>query len=85
MKTILIILISASTMAFAGQENFGNGSPTTYNPELIYKALKVKEVILNPGQLGSTQYGKSVGGLSCSRSIVVVPNAVPTYFCTIQD
>jgi hypothetical protein len=50
----------------------------------IYQVLKVKEVDANPGIVGAYKYEKTVGGtdkLKCSRSAVVVPNAVETVFC----
>jgi hypothetical protein len=50
--------------------------------ELIYKALKVKEVALNPGIAGSSEVRKRVGGLTCVRSLVIYPGAVPSYSCT---
>ena len=56
------------------------------NAELIYKALKVKEVFMNPGIAGSSQVRKSIGGLTCDRSLVIYPGAVPSYSCiTIVD
>jgi len=53
------------------------------NAELIYKALDVEAVNLNPGIAGSYRLGKSVGGLECVKSSVVYPNAQPDFTCSL--
>ena len=86
MKLILIALLSSAAMALAGQENAGIGNPKVYNPRAIYNALKVKAVVTTePGFVGSTQYLKTVGGLSCTKNVIVVPGAVASYQCTIDQ
>ena len=65
-----------------------HGSPQVYmsanNDEAIYKALNVKEVALNPGIVGASHLQKSVGGLVCTKSTVIYPNAQPTYSCALN-
>ncbi len=78
MKKLSLILglsVCMSQLAFGYQ----------YNPEKIYKALKVKETVLNPGIVGSSRTEKSVGGLICEKSVIIVPNAKPTYSCRTDD
>lgn len=86
MKTILIalMLVAGFAQANQGQENAGVGF-STYNPEKIYKALKVKAVAENAGIAGSSTLIKSVGGLSCAKETIIVPNAVPGYSCKIDQ
>ncbi len=55
------------------------------NFEAIYKAMKVKEVALNPGIVGASRTLKQAGGLSCIRSLVIYPNAKPTFECDIAE
>lgn len=84
MKTLITTAaLFFALIAQAGQENFGVGIGQ-YKPEAIYKALKVKAVNLNPGLAGSSLYQKSVGGLSCTRTLIIVPGAKPTYECAID-
>ncbi len=56
-----------------------------YDPAKIYKALNVKEEILNPGIAGTSRRAKTVGGLSCYSSILVYPGAKATYTCAIDN
>lgn len=55
-----------------------------YNAEEIYSALDVVEVDLNPGIVGASRTEKAVGGLSCIRELIIVPNAVPAFDCTLN-
>lgn len=55
------------------------------NFEAIYKAMKVKETLLNPGIAGSSRTLKQAGGLSCYRSLLIFPNAKPTFSCEISE
>lgn len=57
------------------------------NKELIYNALNVPEkdgrLVDSQGRhsVGAMILMKSVGGLTCRKTTVVVPNAIPTYEC----
>lgn len=51
----------------------------------IYEALNVEEVDLNPGIAGSRRTQKSVGGLTCTKSLTIVPRAKPSYSCSLAD
>ncbi len=55
-----------------------------YNAEEIYSALDVVEVDLNPGIVGASRTEKAVGGLSCIRELIIVPDAIPTFDCAIS-
>lgn len=88
MKTILIALMFVASLAHAnqGQENEGVSiNMGAYNPEKIYKALKVAAIAENPGIAGSSRLVKSVGGLSCAKETMIIPNATPTYSCQIDQ
>lgn len=90
MKKIILTIAVTATALFAqarGQENYGIQAPHSfsYNPQKIYEALNVKEVQLNPGIVGASRTLKAVANLECTRSLVVVPNAVPNYECTVND
>lgn len=50
----------------------------------IYEALNVEEEVLNPGMAGSSRTRKSVGGLVCEKSLVIVPGAKPNYSCVLN-
>lgn len=59
--------------------------------EQLYEAINVQEVDArqvdergNPS-LGAMIMEKSVGGLKCRKTTVVVPNAVPSYFCMMSS
>lgn len=54
------------------------------NAEEIYNALNVEAINLNPGIAGASRFEKSVGGLSCIRSLIIVPNATPEYECILN-
>jgi hypothetical protein len=54
------------------------------NFAMVYKALNVKEVQLNPGIVGVGRFSKDVGGLSCERSSTVVQHPVMTYTCKVS-
>ena len=47
--------------------------------------MKVKEVALNPGIVGASRTLKQAGGLSCIRSLIIYPNAKPTFECDIAE
>ena len=55
-----------------------------YNAEDIYNALDVVAVDLNPGIAGSSRTEKAVGGLSCIRELIIVPDAVPSFDCMMS-
>ena len=72
MKTIILMALTMSSIAFAGQENYGIGGPhkvSDYQPAQIYGALNVDEVDVNPGVAGRRRSEKSVGGLTCSKEL----------------
>lgn len=70
---VFIVSILASSVVFAD------------GAEQIYNALDVEEVALNPGIVGASRTEKYVGGLSCIRSLIIVPDAEPTYDCTLEE
>ncbi len=84
MKTVFAICLSLCSLTFAGQENAGLGI-NTYNPKAIYNALKVKAIAQNPGIVGASRLVKSVGGLTCTRSLIIVPHATPSYDCAVDQ
>jgi hypothetical protein len=51
----------------------------------IYEALNVEEEVLNPGIAGASKTRKSVGGLVCEKSTLVVPGSLPTYSCSLAN
>mgnify|MGYP006898468617 CR=1 FL=1 len=51
----------------------------------IYNALNVEEVDLNPGIAGSRRTQKSIGGLTCTKSLTIVPLAKPSYSCSLAN
>ena len=53
--------------------------------QAIYDGLQVKEVDKTAGRMGATTFEKSVGGLVCTKTTVVAPNATPEYRCAIRD
>ena len=71
------------TYAAAGNNELSPVRPLQ-DDEAIYKALNVEEVDLNPGIVGAFRRQKSVGGLVCIASAVVVPNAKTSYSCTLN-
>lgn len=58
-------------------------APELTGDAAIYEALNVEAEVLNPGIAGSSRTRKSVGGLVCYKSIVIVPGAKPSYSCTL--
>ena len=51
----------------------------------LYEALNVSEVDpRDPGVLGASYKQKSIGGLVCSVTVVVSPNALPKYDCALK-
>lgn len=50
----------------------------------IYESLNVDEEVLNPGIAGSSRKRKSVGGLVCEKSLVMVPGQQPHYSCVLN-
>ncbi len=75
-KIIFTAAMVVSTFSFA--------AASKYNAELIYNALKVKEVVLNPGAVGASRLQKSVGGATCVRSLIIYPGAKPSYECAFD-
>ncbi len=73
-KIIFTVAMVASTFSFA--------AASKYNAELIYNALKVKEVAM-PG-MGVSRFVKSVGGASCTRSLIIYPGAKPSFECSFD-
>ena len=61
------------------------GATQVRDDEAIFNALNAPEVYLNPGYAGVSRIQKSVGGLVCIRSLVIVPRAVPSYICTLAQ
>lgn len=57
---------------------------STENDQAIYDALNVKEVAINPGITGSSAFAKSVATLTCTKRMIFVPHAVPSYACTLK-
>lgn len=51
----------------------------------IYESLNVEEEVLNPGITGSSRTRKSVGGLVCEKSTIVVPGSMPSYSCSLAQ
>lgn len=51
----------------------------------IYDALTVKAINPRPDNLGATTTEKSVGGLVCSRTLVVVPAVTTKYACQLTQ
>ncbi|MBC7466347.1 MAG: hypothetical protein H7256_10175 [Bdellovibrio sp.] len=84
MKIIFVTLLAVSSLAFGGQENAGIGY-NLYNPGAIYEALNVEAVALNPGVAGVGHFRKTVGGLTCEKSTIIMPNAKPKYSCEIDQ
>lgn len=83
----LSVLEINSVAARGGKKSFyayGNEKLNINNDEAIYNALNVKEVVLNPGITGASRTQKSVGGLVCEKTLIMVPNAVPTYSCSLN-
>lgn len=84
-NAIMLLILGMGLIANAsGHENFGTGLKQ-YNPQAIYKALKVQEVFVNPGIVGSRKSVKSIGGLNCTREEAIVLNPIPTYYCEIDQ
>lgn len=89
MKMLTLALLTFATVAQAGVPGSDvlRGRPVILpvnkDAQAIYEALNVEAVHLNPGVAGSGRFGKSVGGLSCEMSRVIVPNAVAHYSCTL--
>ncbi len=54
------------------------------NGKAIYQALAVKEINVNPGIAGSSKFEKSIGGLVCSKSLIIYPGAKPDYLCSLN-
>lgn len=61
-----------------------NGKALLEGHAAIYEALIVEEEVLNPGIAGSSRTRKSVGGLVCEKSSVLVPGAQPHYSCVLN-
>lgn len=59
--------------------------PTKRDDAAIYNALNVEEVDLNPGIAGSRRTQKSIGGLTCTKSLTIVPRAKPSYSCSLAN
>jgi hypothetical protein len=51
----------------------------------IYESLNVEEEVLNPGIAGSSRTRKSVGGLVCEKSTIIVPGSMPSYSCSLAN
>lgn len=75
MKNVALVAVFFSSVSVSA-------APTVSKD--IYDALRVQEMNITPeGLLGSVTFEKAVGGLSCQKVSVVVPNAVPAYSCSI--
>ena len=81
MKFVVLVLMAVFTSSISLARSAPAPGVPGYDPAAIYQALKVKEKNLNPGIAGSSRLQKSVGGLVCVRSTIVVPGAVPSYVC----
>ena len=85
MKQLLLAVLGfAASVAQAGHENAGIGTPRG-GDEAIYESLMVEAIYLNPGIAGVGRFGKYVGGLACERSQVIVPDAPIYYSCTFES
>ncbi len=73
---VAISLFAMSSLALADGK--------IYNPEAIYQALDVQPVRTNPGIMGKSMMLKSVGGLKCTKSTLVVRNPIITYSCELS-
>jgi len=51
----------------------------------IYNSLSVEAIQENPGFVGVYRAKKSVGGLTCESSKIVVPGAVVKYTCEMSE
>jgi len=76
------------TRSYGVQFSFENQYSCTLNDQPnsgeIYEALKVLAIRLNPGVIGYTQFMKSIGGLSCEKSLMISFGTIPDYHCQLQ-
>lgn len=56
-----------------------------YDGEAIYNALDVPEMNMSENLLGASITEKSVGDLSCVKTLVIVPDATPSYECQLHE
>jgi hypothetical protein len=82
LAAFVLMVFGLSSVSMA-RPSSGPGIPN-YDPSAIYGALKVKEKYLNPGIAGSSRTQKAVGGLVCIRSLLALPQAVPSFECQVD-
>jgi hypothetical protein len=83
LAAFVLMVFGLSSVSMA-RPSSGPGIPN-YDPSAIYGALKVKEKYLNPGIAGSSRTQKAVGGLACTKSVLIVRRAKVEYDCVIAE